>query len=280
MQPDQQPDPQKNGNGICERARGSLYNVSLGRAVPARCKSWRCEACRPAKARRVMRRFTRGHWKKFLTITMPPGHGWPKRPNLRYQAAALRRLWRGLHQHFGDFEAAWIREIGAVTNCICKKRGWHDPAPYSELNPVARGAFHELLDCQCGAGGERLHLHAVVSIERWIDPQLLSRLATRAGFGFVDVRAVRSAGVRDYLTEYLAKAPPPGAGARLPRADAALQRQHPRARNRAPALALVERTLRLRPPARPHQQPTRASPHLVERPRRPNAAHLQRHRTP
>lgn len=164
-----------------------------------------------------MRRFTRGHWKKFLTITMPPGHGWPKRPNLRYQAAALRRLWRGLHQHFGDFEAAWIREIGAVTNCICKKRGWHDPAPYSELNPVARGAFHELLDCQCGAGGERLHLHAVVSIERWIDPQLLSRLATRAGFGFVDVRAVRSAGVRDYLTEYLAKAPPPGAESTSPR---------------------------------------------------------------
>lgn len=165
-----------------------------------------------------MRRFTRGHWRKFITITMPPGRGWPKRPNLKYQAAALRKFWRGLHRYFGDFEAAWIREIGAVTDCRCPKRGYYDydPAAYgwfpgAELPGDERGAYHELLDCECGAGGERLHLHAVVSIERWIDPQLLSRLATRAGFGFVDVRAVRSAGVRDYLTKYLAKAPPPGA---------------------------------------------------------------------
>ncbi|MGH7815315.1 MAG: hypothetical protein ACREQI_15085 [Candidatus Binataceae bacterium] len=183
----------------CERSnRYAVYHAQRMLIVPTGCNRWRCPACNKYKARKVARRFSQASWTKLITLTLPPGHGWAKRPNIKYQAAALHRFWTALHRYFGTFNTAWVREVGEQKGCLCQRTPWLDS-----------DGEHELMDCICGAWGERLHIHALVNIEPWISPQLLNRLAKNAGLGFVDVRAIRggSPEVQNYVLKYLTKRP-------------------------------------------------------------------------
>lgn len=167
------------------RNRGTIYNVARGIAFRRRCSSWRCDDCSRNKARDLRKRLARVNWTKFLTITMPPGRGWAKRPNIAYQAEHLRSLMRALRRRYARFNYVWIREVGmARAECVCAA---------------------SLLDCCCGANGARLHLHMLLDIAAWIPDQWLKATAARCGLGFVKLLAVRGNRADSYLIKYLTK---------------------------------------------------------------------------
>lgn len=188
-------------NACARRNYGTLYNKTERKAFRLGCNRWSCGRCGPRKANRSRDRLNRIAWQKLITITMLPGRGWPKRTNLKYQSAHLRSFWTALKRKFGPFRYVWVREISpAAPLCIC--------------HPTIRGDGSEALDCICGAGGSRLHLHILIDVQKWISKEWLQLTAKRCGFGWLDVRAVRGQLV-EYVTKYLAKgwaSPfPPGA---------------------------------------------------------------------
>jgi hypothetical protein len=182
---------------------GTLYHREKRQAIRLGCNRWSCRSCGPRKARRTEKRLKIVGWTKFITVTMPPGRGWAKKENLRYQAAHLRSFWTALRRRYGAFRYAWVREIGAVRlDCVCLKVSRSIRPDHDNRWPAA-GKL-ELLDCVCGAGGSRLHLHVLVDVAPWIDGRWLNIMAKRCGLGFVDVRAVRGPLV-SYVTKYLSK---------------------------------------------------------------------------
>jgi len=170
----------------CRRInRGTLFQLERKLAFRRRCDRWRCDDCARKKADALKKRLAKIPWTKLLTITMPPGHGWCRLANLRYQAEHLRSLMRALHRHYGNFRYAWVREVGKINHaCVCAS---------------------DLLDCVCGANGARLHLHMLLDIPVWIEPTWLKATAQRCGLGFVDLRAVRNVDANRYLAKYLTK---------------------------------------------------------------------------
>jgi hypothetical protein len=185
---------------------GTLFNREKGQAIRLGCNRWSCKSCGPRKARRTQKRLRPVPWKKFITVTMPPGRGWAVPANLHYQATHLRSFWRALRRQFGHFRYAWVREIGAPRDdcrCLDIARRRRPDVDNDKAKPDA-GEQRPLLDCICGAGGSRLHLHVVVDIERWVDRDWLNATARRCGLGFVDIRAIRGSLV-EYVTKYLAK---------------------------------------------------------------------------
>lgn len=176
------------------RNHGTLYSKEQRRAMRLGCNRWKCSRCGPRKASRTQTRLNAVRWTKLITITMPPGRGWAKAANIRYQAAHLRSFWTALKRRYGHFRYAWVREIGKPRpDCVCH-------TTERELAGEAAPA----LDCICGAGGSRLHLHVLLDIEPWIDPRWLKAMTARCGFGWIDVRAVRGS-VVSYVAKYLAK---------------------------------------------------------------------------
>lgn len=182
-----------------ERNRGTLFNKRTRSACRLGCNRWTCATCGPRKANQAQKRLRAVPWTKLITITMPPGHGWAKRENLRYQARHLRSFWTALRRRYGAFRYAWVREVGAErADCICLKTA----RPVRLEEPV--GEVVELLDCICGAGGGRLHLHILVDVAPWIDSRWLQAMSHRCGFGWVDIRAIRGSLV-SYVSKYLSK---------------------------------------------------------------------------
>lgn len=173
---------------------GTLFNRDARQALRLGCNRWTCARCGPRKASRSRDRLQRVNWQKLITITMPPGRGWARRSNLSYQAAHLRSFWRAMTRRYGSFRYAWVREIGKPRpDCIC--------------HPTRRefeGAEAEALDCICGAGGSRLHLHILIDVPKWIPKAWMQATAKRCGFGFLDVRAIRGS-IVDYVAKYLSK---------------------------------------------------------------------------
>lgn len=165
------------------RNRGTLYHSERRVAFRRRCQSWRCGDCAPKKSAVIQKRLAKVAWTKLITITMPPGRGWARQANIRYQAAHLRSLMRALRRHYGAFKYAWVREVAEVRlECICAD---------------------SLLDCVCGANGSRLHLHMLLDIPQWIEPRWFKATAKRCGLGFVDLRAVREVSAIRYIAKYL-----------------------------------------------------------------------------
>lgn len=178
-------------NSCAARNHGTLFNQTARRAFRLGCNRWTCQKCGPRKANRARSRLTRVNWQKLITITLPPGHGWPKRTNLTYQAKHLRSFWRALDRRYGAFRYAWVREVGKPADlCVC--------------HPTIRDDGREALDCICGAGGNRLHLHILIDLAPWIDRRWLQAMAHRCGFGWIDIRAIRGQLV-DYVAKYLSK---------------------------------------------------------------------------
>lgn len=199
-------------DSCASRNHGTLYHKTGRKAFRLGCNRWNCSRCGPRKAGRARDRLKRVPWQKFLTLTLPPGRGWPKRPNLAYQSAHLRSFWRALERRYGKFRYAWAREVGADNGCIC--------------HPTIRevdGVPTEALDCVCGKWGRRLHLHVLLDIRGFIpnlkkpdcadceagycrEHKWLQAVAHDCGFGFVDVRAARhNKPLVDYLVKYLTK---------------------------------------------------------------------------
>lgn len=130
-------------------------------------------------------------WTKLITITLPPGHGWPKKQNLAYQAEHIRSLLTTLRRQFGRFRYAWVREVG-------RKKTW-------EQDNIECCCHPDLADCICGAGGNRLHAHMLVDIPKWIDRRWLQAHAHACSLGWVDVRAIRGFSAVGYVVKYLGK---------------------------------------------------------------------------
>jgi hypothetical protein len=176
------------------RNHGTLYHRERRQAFRLGCNRWTCIHCGPRKANRARDRLRRVNWQKLITVTLPPGRGWPKPANLRYQSAHLRSFWRALTRRYGAFRYAWVREVGPPRpDCVCHP-------DIREIN----GERADALDCICGAGGNRLHLHILIDVARWIDKRWLQAMAIRCGFGWVDIRAIRGELV-SYVVKYLAK---------------------------------------------------------------------------
>lgn len=188
----------------CENSRGTIYHRERRIARAAGCGRWSCRACGQYKARKVADRFSRLGADYFITLTLPPGRGWPTDENYRYLQTAWRWFSRYLQRHKLVAAYGWVGEVSAEKpECVCLKPN----------EARARGVVGPS-DCLCGIGGNRLHRHMLVKLgtaanrfgRKWLPYEALQAAAKRCGLGTIDCRPVFSIhGATRYVSKYLTK---------------------------------------------------------------------------
>lgn len=208
----------------CENPRGTLYHRELRVARQAGCGRWRCKACGAFKAKRVAGRFARMGADYLVTLTLPPGRGWPTPENYSYLQESWRSFSRWLQRHKLVAAFGWVGEVSErPAACGCP--------PVEEMkraclncglpNPVTeRTCYHCLAplthwqDCQCGAFGNRLHRHMMVRLagaanrfgRKRLPYSAMQAAAKRCGLGTIDCRPIFSGqGAARYVSKYLTK---------------------------------------------------------------------------
>lgn len=189
---------------VCLNPRGTLYNRERKIARVAGCGRWKCGACGRFKARRVAGRFARLGADYLVTLTLPPGRGWPTAENYEHFQHAWRAFSRWLQRHHLVAAYGWVNEISdANPECVCLK----------PEEARARGVAGPS-DCLCGAFGNRLHRHMLVKLatsanragRRWLPYARMQEAAKRCGLGTVDCRPIFSGqGAARYVSKYLTK---------------------------------------------------------------------------
>lgn len=189
----------------CASPRGTIYSIERGIAVEAGCGRWRCESCGRYKARRVAAKFAKLNPDYLVTLTVPPGRGWPTLENYRHLQNSWRWFSRWMQRHKLVAAYGWVTEVSEERpGCTC-------PKPES-----ARGPQDHLFgrDCFCGTGGNRLHRHLLVRLatsanrfgRRWLPYADMQAAAARCGLGTIDCRPIfASQGAARYVSKYLAK---------------------------------------------------------------------------
>jgi hypothetical protein len=95
----------------CSKLSFDLVQPETGQVVHPHCnRPLVCQRAAAYYARRLRKRLEPIHWRTFVTLTMPPGAGEPRQPNLRTQSQALTRLLKRLRRQNGAFHYAWVRE--------------------------------------------------------------------------------------------------------------------------------------------------------------------------
>lgn len=200
----------------CENPRGTLFNRERRIARQAGCGRWRCAACGAFKAKRVAGRFARLGADYLVTLTLPPGRGWPTPENYAHLQNSWRSFSRWLQRHRLVAAYGWVGEVSERNPaCVClspdeaRTRGVDGGA-----NELGQAYMRAPADCLCGAGGNRLHRHMLVRLagaanrhgRKWLPYAAMQRAARRCGLGTIDCRPIFSGqGAARYVLKYVTK---------------------------------------------------------------------------
>jgi hypothetical protein len=190
----------------CLNPRGSLVNRDRGLVICASCKRWDCPGCGRFKAKKVAERFSKLGADYLMTVSLPRS-AWPTRENLDELQEKMRLFKQKLERSKYFWSAhGWVAEHGEISeDCVClqpdeaRNRGLETP----------RG-------CQCGANGNQLHRHYLITLPRgtgrnrfgrpWLPYARLQMFAQEIGLGTLDFQPIFNAdGAARYVSKYLAK---------------------------------------------------------------------------